>query len=418
MDSYKNYVSKGRAAHDAGDNATAKSYMLKALNILDDMSKDAYGPEQKARYHEMGQEILAFIRNKCNGAAVPVGGGQSKSSQATVATVIGEYNLCFLQPADNDMSFDKIIGAEDAKAKLRRFVLDPIKDPEPYKRKKLKIDCTALLWGSPGTGKSSFAMAAAKEARLPLVVVKISELVDKYVGETAKHISALFQELRRYVKENKTPVIVCFDEIDEITKQRDGDDKGSNSALPQLLREMQGIGNNNEGLVIIATTNVKGSIDEGVLSRFRQKIEIPLPDVKGLEGLFALMLDGLTKDEIELLDYKKLAKMSLGLSGRDIRHITDEFRLLTVERDRGVTKIDDLQGALEELVDTKKIENGLAVKIDKDGDIKTDMLHFCGDITKTLCLGDFETALDLVNELKSYITSLTTQDDEEDYDND
>jgi len=414
MDSYKNYRDKGKIAYDSGDIQTAKSNLLKAASIIEEMSKDAYSGEHRAKYNAMGQEILEFVRTKCSGTAVPVGVSQEKTT-TQYAENTGEYNLTFLLPQDNEMSFEKIIGAEDAKAKIRRFVINPILNPEPYKRKKLKIDLTVLLDGPPGSGKTSFAMAAAKEANLPLVVVEIPELVDKYVGETAKHISALFQELRRYIKEKNTPVILCFDEIDEITKKRGGDDKGSDAALPQLLREIQGIGSNNENLIIIATTNVKDTIDSGVLSRFKQKIEVPLPSEEALNGLFKLMLDGLTSSEMAQLDIVRTAKIAQGLSGRDIRHITEELKFWILESEQNCVQIVSLQDSLDKLVRTKKAENGIVENIEVSEGVVSEMFYFCNDITNALCKKDFESALELANELKGYITSQASSSNEEEF---
>ena len=138
---------------------------------------------------------------------------------------------------------------------------------------------TVLLFGAPGTGKSMMAQVLAHELNLELYRVDVSEVVDKYVGETEKSLSMIFREAK------KCNVVLFFDECDTIFAKR-SDDGGSNQASANnktalLLQEMEAY----DGVCVLAT-NYKHNIDPAFFRRMKYIVEFQFPDVDTREMLW------------------------------------------------------------------------------------------------------------------------------------
>ena len=130
-------------------------------------------------------------------------------------------------------------------------------------------------------------------------------------------------------------VPVFFDELDEIAKKRGGDDKASAASVPALLRNMDGV-KGNKGFLILANTNCPEMLDEGILDRFRKRIEVPLPDEETRKKLFLFKLSDVEEEHIAKLDLDRIAKESFGLSGRSIANICDDFKYALAASAAGV----------------------------------------------------------------------------------
>ena len=206
-----------------------------------------------------------------------------------------------------------------------------------------------MLEGPPGTGKTTFAKAVAKEIEQPFALVNVASLVNCYVGETGKTIDKVFASLRSFVEENNCGITVFFDEFDEIAKARGGDDKASQTAVPALLRNLDGI-KENKNFLIIANTNCKEMLDAGILSRFRRKIYIPLPDKAMRMRFFTDKLRQLEREYFDLLNIEQLADASDGLSGRAISQICDDFLHFIGGVKAGLRSCKDFNATLLEII--------------------------------------------------------------------
>ena len=141
---------------------------------------------------------------------------------------------------------------------------------------------TALAWnesglavlfaGPPGTGKTMAAEAIAAELDLPLYRIDLSQVVNKYIGETEKNLRRLFDAA------DSADVILFFDEADALfgkrTEVKDAHDRYANLEISYLLERMERF----KGLAILAT-NRKKELDEAFLRRLRFVVEFPLPGV-------------------------------------------------------------------------------------------------------------------------------------------
>ena len=131
-------------------------------------------------------------------------------------------------------------------------------------RKRVKPGYRALFHGPPGTGKTLTATLLGKHTGRPVFRIDLSRVVSKYIGETEKNLSRLFD------KAEHKDWILFFDEADALfgkrTEIRDAHDKYANQEVAYLLQRIESYA----GLVILAT-NQRGNIDEAFLRRFQAR---------------------------------------------------------------------------------------------------------------------------------------------------
>ena len=137
-------------------------------------------------------------------------------------------------------------------------------------KKRIKPGYRALFYGPPGTGKTMTATLLGKHTGKDVFRIDLSRVVSKYIGETEKNLSRLFDKA-----ENKN-WILFFDEADALfgkrTDIRDAHDKYANQEVAYLLQRIEGY----NGLVILAT-NQRGNIDDAFVRRFQTIIHFPMP---------------------------------------------------------------------------------------------------------------------------------------------
>ncbi len=151
-----------------------------------------------------------------------------------------------------------------------------------------------LLTGSPGTGKSLAAAAVATAAKTDLLVVDVSRIVSKWLGETEKNLAAVFEAAER------TQAVLLLDEADALfgtrTEISDAHDRYANLETAYLLQRLDRF----EGLVIL-TTNLRANIDVAFLRRVDFVVEFPLPDEQARQDLWALHLPtGQVDDDVDV----------------------------------------------------------------------------------------------------------------------
>ena len=190
-----------------------------------------------------------------------------------------------------------------------------------------------LMDGPPGTGKTTFAKAVASDVDVPFININSNSLIDPYIGATGKNIDNLFEEVRRFVSEQRIPVILFIDEIDAIAQKRGGANKTSQEAVPTLIKQLEGFDSDNTGIIVIAASNLSDIIDRAVLDRFKSQIYISLPTESDRAKLFELKLKGFNVESQIMceIDLAKLARESENLSGRKITQICDNFVRTVIE---------------------------------------------------------------------------------------
>eukprot|EP00246_Nothoceros_aenigmaticus_P003816 TRINITY_DN15018_c0_g1_i1.p1 TRINITY_DN15018_c0_g1~~TRINITY_DN15018_c0_g1_i1.p1 ORF type:complete len:439 (-),score=84.63 TRINITY_DN15018_c0_g1_i1:657-1973(-) len=206
-----------------------------------------------------------------------------------------------------------VAGLESAKQALQEAVILPVKFPQFFTGKRRPWRAF-LLYGPPGTGKSYLAKAVATEADSTFFSISSSDLVSKWMGESEKLVANLFQMARE-----NAPSIIFIDEIDSLcgTRGEGNESEASRRIKTELLVQMQGVGNNDQKVLVLAATNTPYSLDQAVRRRFDKRIYIPLPDQKARQHMFKVHL-GDTPHSLTERDFEDLARKTEGFSGSDI----------------------------------------------------------------------------------------------------
>jgi len=248
--------------------------------------------------------------------------------------------------ANNNVKFSDVAGADEEKEELAEIV-EFLKNPTKFTQLGARIPKGVLLVGPPGTGKTLLARAVAGEAHVPFVFISGSDFVEMFVGVGASRVRDLFEQ----AKKNK-PCIVFIDEIDAVGRQRGAGLGGGNDereqTLNQLLVEMDGF-EPNEGIIVLAATNRSDVLDPALLrpGRFDRQIYVNVPDVRGREGI--LKIHARNKPIDESVDFKTLAKITVGFTGADIENMLNEAAILAARANRVKINMTDIQEGINKV---------------------------------------------------------------------
>ncbi len=140
-----------------------------------------------------------------------------------------------------------------------------------------------LLCGAPGTGKSLTAAVLAAELELPLRRVNMHMLVSRYLGETARNLAALFNEIEL------TRAVYLFDEFDSISRTRySAQDSGEMDRVVNTALQL--IENDTSSSLLVATTNAAEHVDQAFARRFDEMVAYKLPDADQVKDLLQMYL--------------------------------------------------------------------------------------------------------------------------------
>lgn len=235
--------------------------------------------------------------------------------------------------------FGDIAGTDEEKEELAEIV-EFLKSPRKFTSLGARIPKGILLVGPPGTGKTLLARAVAGEANVPFISISGSDFVEMFVGVGASRVRDLFEQ----AKKNK-PCIVFIDEIDAVGRQRGAGLGGGNDereqTLNQLLVEMDGF-EPNEGIIVLAATNRSDVLDPALMrpGRFDRQIYVNIPDVKGREGI--IKIHARNKPMADDVDFKTLAKITVGFTGADLENMLNEAAILAARANRPRITMADL----------------------------------------------------------------------------
>jgi proteasome-associated ATPase len=204
-----------------------------------------------------------------------------------------------------DIDYEDIGGLAAQIEEIRDAVELPYLHADLFREHQLRPPKGILLYGPPGCGKTLIAKAVANslakkvaevegrpEGRSFFLNIKGPELLNKYVGETERHIRLVFQRAREKASEGM-PVIVFFDEMDSLFRTRGSGVSSDveNTIVPQLLSEIDGV-EGLENVIVIGASNREDMIDPAILrpGRLDVKIKIQRPDAQGAADIFSKYL--------------------------------------------------------------------------------------------------------------------------------
>ncbi|MAT70964.1 MAG: cell division protein FtsH [Planctomycetaceae bacterium] len=249
--------------------------------------------------------------------------------------------------SSNRITFDDVAGLGGVKSDLKELV-DFLKAPEKFQRLGALPPKGVLLMGPPGTGKTLLARAVAGEAEVPFFSISGSEFIQLFVGVGAGRVRDMFKT----AKEN-SPSILFIDEIDAVGRQRGAGLGGGHDereqTLNQILSEMDGF-TPSSTVIVVAATNRPDVLDPALLrpGRFDRHITVDRPTVAGRKALFELHAAKVPIDET--VDFDRLARATVGLTGADIRNIVNEAALWATRNDKQHVGAEDFEYARDKVI--------------------------------------------------------------------
>ena len=250
-----------------------------------------------------------------------------------------------------DISYDDIGGLKEQMLELREAVEDPLLRPELYEKVGIEPPKGVLLVGPPGTGKTLMAKAVANATNATFIRMVGSELVQKYIGEGARLVRELFE-----LAKEKAPSIIFIDELDSVGAKRldvtTSGDREVQRTLMQLLSELDGF-TPTSNIKIIGATNRPDILDDALLrpGRFDRIVDVGLPDHDARQQIFTIHLRRM--NIAEEVSPNKLADLTEGASGAEIKSICTEAGMLAIRDNRDTVLEDDFLKAK-----TKVLEAG------------------------------------------------------------
>jgi proteasome-associated ATPase len=316
-----------------------------------------------------------------------------------------------------DIDYSKIGGLIKQIDQIRDAIELPYLHPDMFKEHELKPPKGVLLYGPPGCGKTLIAKAVANSLAKKVAAktaaengdadagskdgnagksfflnIKGPELLNKYVGETERHIRLVFQRAREKAS-GGTPVIVFFDEMDSLFRTRGSGVSSDveNTIVPQLLSEIDGV-EGLENVIVIGASNREDMIDPAILrpGRLDVKIKIERPDAESARDIFSKYLTAnlpLHADDLAEFGGDRDACVA-GMIRATVERMyteTEENRFLEVTYANGDKEVlyfkDFNSGAMiQNIVDrAKKMAIKDLLEIDQKGLRVTHMLQACVD---------------------------------------
>jgi SpoVK/Ycf46/Vps4 family AAA+-type ATPase len=252
-----------------------------------------------------------------------------------------------MEPAG--IRLEDVGGMEEVKKRLEAAFLAPLRNPELGKLYGKSLQGGLLLYGPPGCGKTFIARALAGELDASFMPVSLADVLDMFIGQSEQNIRGMFDAARR-----NRPCVIFLDEVDAIGQKRTQmRNSAARGAVNQLLSEMDGVKNNNEGVFVLGATNHPWDVDVALRrpGRFDRTVLVLPPDAAARDAILRYYL----RDRpIANIDTRKLTELTEGYSGADLAHLCDtaaEKALLDSASSGTVRMIEmrDLEAALAEV---------------------------------------------------------------------
>jgi AAA+ superfamily predicted ATPase len=219
-----------------------------------------------------------------------------------------------------DTTFEDVAAMQEVKDRLRRTVLNPIRDPDLFETYGLGTINGILLHGPPGTGKTYVSRALAGELDRPFLRITPANVTSKFVGESADNVAEVFEVARRH-----QPSIVFIDELDALGTDRSAthNTQSERQMQNQLLLELADL--EADDVVVIGATNKLDELDEALTrtGRFDEWIAVPLPDAESRLSILSHHLRDRPTD-VDEDDLSELAASTEGFSASDIESVANE----------------------------------------------------------------------------------------------
>ena len=267
--------------------------------------------------------------------------------------------------------WDDVGGLDNAKKTLEENLIMAMINPEKFSKMGIKPPKGALLYGPPGCGKTLLARALATESSGNMILVRGSEILSKWVGESEKAVREIFRKAK-----SASPCVIIFDELDSLAKFKSGEEGGSGeTVLSQLLTEMEdGISSR---VVVIGISNRPDMIDGSILrtGRLDLRIFIQPPDERGRFDIIKILTDSMPlSSDVNL---KEIAVATQNYSGADLAALCREAAVNAMQNNNAKISSADFAAGLKQIRPSitneveawyEKIKDGVSNVIPKESD--------------------------------------------------
>jgi len=245
-----------------------------------------------------------------------------------------------------DVTYDDVGGLDSELNDIRQMVELPLRRPDLFEQVGVDSPKGVLMHGPPGTGKTLIAQAIANQTKARFTKIDGPEIMSKYTGESEQRLRKIFKDAREF-----GTAIIFFDEIDSIGTERGDGGDAENRLVGQLLSLMDGIGSD-DNVIVIGATNRVDSIDPALRrsGRFDREILIGAPNEFGRKEI----LDIHTKDMSlsDDVDIDALAAQTNGFVGADLAALSREAALDSIQNSfdgDNITVEDVLDGEVKDI---------------------------------------------------------------------
>jgi len=216
-----------------------------------------------------------------------------------------------------DVKWNEIANLKDAKKAIEEAIIFPVKRADLFP---LGWPRGILFFGPPGCGKTLLAAAIATEIDAVFYSVDAASIMSKWLGESEKNVSELFNSAHKTASEGR-PVIIFIDEVDSLVGVRSDEVGGEVRARNQFLKEMDSIldKKNPTHVYIIGATNKPWGLDGPFIRRFQKRIYVPLPGPEARREMFDIYAKNLHLASD--VDPELIVEKTEGYSGSDFRDV-------------------------------------------------------------------------------------------------
>jgi transitional endoplasmic reticulum ATPase len=201
---------------------------------------------------------------------------------------------------------------------IHRTIILPFQRTDLYERYGRRAGGGVMLYGPPGCGKTLLVRGTATECGLPFSNVRIEEILDPYIGVSEQNLHDVSEQARR-----AAPCVLFLDELDALGfARRKHIGSAGRPLVDQLLQELDAIGADNEGILVLPATNAPWDVDEAIKrpGRFDRMLFVPPPDKPARQRILKLLLH---RRPAEDLDLKELAGRTKLVSGADLAALVE-----------------------------------------------------------------------------------------------
>ena len=301
-----------RAAELAGDATRAEAYrtLFDALSGNQPTKTVARRTERVFQDEDWPEDLSEEAAEKRRVPIREVADGASVSDDEDE-----DNNFIFETP---DVTLADVAGMETVKRRLNLAFLAPLKNPEMRRMYGKSLRGGLLLYGAPGCGKTFIARAVAGELGARFISVGLSDVLDMWIGSSEKNIHEMFERARR-----KAPCVLFFDEIDALGRKRTLTRNAGHGTINQLLAELDGISQNNDGVFILAATNHPWDVDTALRrpGRLDRTLLVLPPDELARESILESNLRGRPVDGS--VDLRAIAQKTNEFSGADLTYLVE-----------------------------------------------------------------------------------------------